>query len=134
MLGRMSYLRLSTLGGYKIFKSGIDTAGDTPSANINGIVSIYKPTFRITNPFLHDVHHRLWTAYCKSHPITFDTGTPLRGGSKRTLLSTLGKIGHGGTLDPMAQGILVVGLGSGTKKLSILLQGPKVHNFNFQHQ
>lgn len=27
------------------------------------------------------------------------------------------KIGHGGTLDPMAKGVLVVGVGSGTKKL-----------------
>ncbi|KAI3404897.2 PUS4 [Candida oxycetoniae] len=31
------------------------------------------------------------------------------------------KIGHGGTLDPMASGVLVVGVGSGTKKLQYYL-------------
>ncbi|KAI5810965.1 trub family pseudouridylate synthase-containing protein [Peziza echinospora] len=35
------------------------------------------------------------------------------------------KIGHGGTLDPMATGVLVIGLGSGTKKLPSLLGGIK---------
>ena len=31
------------------------------------------------------------------------------------------KIGHGGTLDPMATGVLVVGIGAGTKRLTSLL-------------
>ncbi|KAF8421038.1 trub family pseudouridylate synthase-containing protein [Tirmania nivea] len=35
------------------------------------------------------------------------------------------KLGHGGTLDPMATGVLVVGVGSGTKKLPTLLGGEK---------
>jgi tRNA pseudouridine55 synthase len=34
-------------------------------------------------------------------------------------------MGHGGTLDPLASGVLVVGVGSGTKKLSELLGGWK---------
>jgi tRNA pseudouridine55 synthase len=33
------------------------------------------------------------------------------------------KIGHGGTLDPLASGILVVGVGNGTKKLQAYLNG-----------
>lgn len=35
--------------------------------------------------------------------------------------STKIKIGHGGTLDPMASGVLVVGVGLGTKKLQYYL-------------
>ncbi|KAF8445262.1 pseudouridine synthase [Terfezia claveryi] len=35
------------------------------------------------------------------------------------------KLGHGGTLDPMATGVLVIGVGSGTKNLSTLLGGEK---------
>lgn len=31
------------------------------------------------------------------------------------------KVGHGGTLDPMAQGVLIIGVGSGTKQLSHFL-------------
>ena len=35
------------------------------------------------------------------------------------------KIGHGGTLDPLAEGVLVLGVGSGTKLLSEYLSGEK---------
>ena len=34
-------------------------------------------------------------------------------------------MGHGGTLDPMATGVLIVGIGSGTKQLNHLLSGTK---------
>ena len=34
-------------------------------------------------------------------------------------------MGHGGTLDPMATGVLIVGIGSGTKKLNQFLGGWK---------
>jgi len=34
-------------------------------------------------------------------------------------------MGHGGTLDPLASGVLVVGVGSGTKKLADFLGGWK---------
>ncbi|CAK7898983.1 tRNA pseudouridine synthase 4 [[Candida] anglica] len=33
------------------------------------------------------------------------------------------KMGHGGTLDPLASGVMIVGLGSGTKKLQYYLTG-----------
>jgi len=36
------------------------------------------------------------------------------------------KIGQGGTLDPLADGVLVVGVGKGTKRLNDLLEGVKV--------
>jgi tRNA pseudouridine55 synthase len=35
------------------------------------------------------------------------------------------KVGHGGTLDPMAEGVLVLGLGDGTKLLANYLSGSK---------
>lgn len=35
------------------------------------------------------------------------------------------KIGHGGTLDPLAEGVLVIGVGSGTKLLNEYLAGSK---------
>ncbi|KAG0176264.1 hypothetical protein DFQ29_006341 [Apophysomyces sp. BC1021] len=35
------------------------------------------------------------------------------------------KIGHGGTLDPLAEGVLVLGVGSGCKQLHGFLQGTK---------
>lgn len=42
----------------------------------------------------------------------------------RKMLS-LDRAGHSGTLDPMVSGILPIGLGEGTKGLSVLLLGPK---------
>jgi tRNA pseudouridine55 synthase len=37
------------------------------------------------------------------------------------------KVGHGGTLDPLATGVLVVGVGRGTKELSKYLHGSKAY-------
>lgn len=41
-------------------------------------------------------------------------------------------IGHGGTLDPLACGLLPIGLGKATKKLQALLEGPKTYQFTVQ--
>ena len=37
------------------------------------------------------------------------------------------KIGHAGTLDPLATGLMVIGIGSGTKKLSNYIKLPKTY-------
>jgi tRNA pseudouridine55 synthase len=39
------------------------------------------------------------------------------------------KIGHGGTLDPLATGLLPIGIGKATKQLQALLDGPKTYVF-----
>ncbi len=39
------------------------------------------------------------------------------------------KIGHGGTLDPLADGLLPIGVGRGTKQLQALLEGVKTYTF-----
>jgi len=36
------------------------------------------------------------------------------------------KVGQGGTLDPLADGVLVIGIGKGTKHLSQFLECTKV--------
>lgn len=47
----------------------------------------------------------------------------------RILRKNLGirKMGHAGTLDPMAEGLMIIGIESGTKKLSQFLKLPKVY-------
>ncbi len=42
------------------------------------------------------------------------------------------KIGHGGTLDPLATGVLPVALGEATKLTGYLLNGPKAYRFTLQ--
>jgi tRNA pseudouridine55 synthase len=39
----------------------------------------------------------------------------------------LAKVGHGGTLDPMATGLLVLLLGKGTKKSDAVMEGEKIY-------
>ena len=38
------------------------------------------------------------------------------------------KVGHSGTLDPFADGVLVLGVGKSTKKLSDIIQYDKTYN------
>lgn len=44
---------------------------------------------------------------------------------KERLLMEQVKVGHGGTLDPDAEGVLVLGIGEGTKQLAEYLSGAK---------
>lgn len=47
----------------------------------------------------------------------------------RTLRKKLGvkKMGHAGTLDPLASGLLIIGVGEGTKRLNELIKLPKTY-------
>jgi len=57
-----------------------------------------------------------------------------RSASWRTGIKKLGhtlkppKLGHAGTLDPLASGLMIIGIGSGTKKLTEYLGLPKVYD------
>ena len=42
------------------------------------------------------------------------------------------KVGHGGTLDPFATGVLPIGVGKGTKELQNYLQGDKSYSGAFK--
>jgi tRNA pseudouridine55 synthase len=39
------------------------------------------------------------------------------------------KVGHGGTLDPMASGLLPIALGEATKTVSFVMDGEKTYRF-----
>lgn len=47
--------------------------------------------------------------------------------AKARHLTGIRRIGHGGTLDPLATGLLVLGLGSATKQLDRFVQGDKTY-------
>lgn len=48
-------------------------------------------------------------------------------GKEQRWLARKMKVGHGGTLDPMASGVLIVGIGRGCKELSVFLSGNKTY-------
>lgn len=54
---------------------------------------------------------------------------PLKVGSRQAKRNKnrVVKVGHGGTLDPLATGVLVIGVGSGTKELQNYLSGSKAY-------
>ena len=82
----------------------------TPS----GVVAIYKP--------------KGWTSsdvVSKVKGIVINGERDKLGIEKGRKYKTKTKIGHGGTLDPLAEGVLVLGVGRGTKLLPGYLSGDK---------
>ena len=51
---------------------------------------------------------------------------------KVRFLTNAAKLGHGGTLDPMATGILPIALGEATKTVSYAMDGSKTYRFNIR--
>ncbi|XP_076005757.1 pseudouridylate synthase TRUB1 [Genypterus blacodes] len=80
---------------------------------VNGLFAVYKKQ----GPTSADVLNSLKEALLKEAGVA----NPNPKKRKKQML----KIGHGGTLDSAASGVLVVGVGDGTKMLSSMLSGSK---------
>jgi tRNA pseudouridine55 synthase len=74
----------------------------------SGLIAIYKPSGWSSAAVVGKIRWILESELSKAH------------GKKSKV-----KVGHGGTLDPMAEGVLVLGVGSGTKLLDSYLSGSK---------
>lgn len=99
---------------------------------MNGIFAIDKPSGITSNQFMMKLQHALTNSQVFSKEIQRATAERMRQyqeqtgktASKRKLRKVSKvKMGHGGTLDPLASGVLVIGIGTGTKKLSDYLSG-----------
>lgn len=99
---------------------------------MNGIFAIDKPSGITSNQFMMKLQHALNNSQVFSKEIQRATAERIRQyqeqtgktASKRKLRKVSKvKMGHGGTLDPLASGVLVIGIGTGTKKLSDYLSG-----------
>lgn len=91
---------------------------DVPLLQAEGLFSVVKPMEWSSNDAVSYIRRIL------------ESDTRRRGGttSKPTSRKNKGRIiraGHGGTLDPLATGVLVVGIGKGTKELQSYLSGSK---------
>ena len=100
------YKPLTSISKFALRNSLID--GDTVSVP-SGLVAIYKP--------------RDWTSSDVVSKVKgiLSKGIQSRCGNKRFKI----KVGHGGTLDPLAEGVLVLGIGEGTKLMGDYLAGQK---------
>lgn len=95
--------------------------------NMNGVFAIEKPSGVSSTQLISDLQHKFTKSkvFAKDleemkqkiiQNLSTDKSWSKERINKRANKSKI-KIGHGGTLDPMASGVLVVGLGTGTKKL-----------------
>ncbi|XP_006831442.1 PREDICTED: probable tRNA pseudouridine synthase 1 [Chrysochloris asiatica] len=93
--------------------------GDAKSAmankllSLNGVFAVHKPKGPTSAELLNRLKEKLLA----------EAGMPLPKCNKRKKQTF--KIGHGGTLDSAAKGVLVVGVGRGTKMLTNMLSGTK---------
>ncbi|ODV96255.1 hypothetical protein PACTADRAFT_49636 [Pachysolen tannophilus NRRL Y-2460] len=97
---------------------------------MNGVFAIEKPTGISSAQFLSLVQRIFTNSKVFANDLAEMKSTRLKNysnngnkGSKRKLNNIKVKIGHGGTLDPLASGVLVVGIGNGTKRLQNYLNG-----------
>ncbi|CDF87667.1 BN860_11738g1_1 [Zygosaccharomyces bailii CLIB 213] len=99
---------------------------------MNGIFAIEKPSGITSNQFMMRLQHILTNSQVFSKDIQRATAERMKQyqeqtgkkASKRKLRKVSKvKMGHGGTLDPLASGVLVIGIGTGTKKLAEYLSG-----------
>ncbi|SMN19519.1 similar to Saccharomyces cerevisiae YNL292W PUS4 Pseudouridine synthase [Maudiozyma saulgeensis] len=99
---------------------------------MNGIFAIEKPSGITSNQFMMKLQRLLNNSQIFSKEIARATAERMqqyqqqtgKKASKRKLRKVSKvKMGHGGTLDPLASGVLVIGIGSGTKQLSNYLGG-----------
>jgi len=78
----------------------------------SGVLAVYKPKDWTSTDVVQKVRSTLERE--RRH-----RGEKVKGKAKRI------KVGHGGTLDPTATGVLVLGIGAGTRRLEAYLAGSK---------
>ncbi len=76
---------------------------------LNCVIAVYKPRDITSNDVVNFVKQKLKVYYRKNN-------------IKENI-----KIGHGGTLDKDAEGVLVLGIGNGTKLMQDYLKGDKIY-------
>ncbi|ABN68134.2 predicted protein [Scheffersomyces stipitis CBS 6054] len=98
---------------------------------MNGVFAVYKPSGMSSAKFISDIQEVFTKSgvfeedlnKAKSKAFA-DLSTNARWSKQKVqnrVRNLKVKIGHGGTLDPLASGVLVVGVGLGTKKLQYYL-------------
>ncbi|GAO45772.1 hypothetical protein G7K_0024-t1 [Saitoella complicata NRRL Y-17804] len=85
---------------------------------ISGLFAVNKPSGHLTSA---SITNRV--KYLLSKSPNFAKEWP--GGKRRSKKTSYAKLGHGGTLDPLASGIMVLGVNDGTKELSSMLNCSK---------
>ena len=86
------------------------TEQEVPLYRAQGLCCVYKPQDWTSNDVVSYLRGIL------ERDATLRGAKPSKVGSRKNK-SRIVRVGHGGTLDPLATGVLVIGVGSGTKQL-----------------
>jgi tRNA pseudouridine55 synthase len=92
-----------------------------PLYRAEGLLAVHKPLTWTCNDVVSYIRGILVRDAQSRGGIQQDGG----GGKSRKRNKPLMKVGHGGTLDPLASGVLVLGIGKGTSQLQSYLEGDK---------
>lgn len=99
---------------------------------MNGIFAIEKPSGITSNQFLMKLQSVLNRSTIFSKEIQrameekrqqYEKETGQKASKRKLRKVSKVKLGHGGTLDPLASGVMVIGIGTGTKQLANYLSG-----------
>jgi tRNA pseudouridine55 synthase len=128
-----SYQTTSTVEPHNTNTTSTTSNGKISNANVVGGDDVDVPLYQAQGIFA--VHKPInWTsqdvvAYIRGILEREAKGRgahPVRPTSRRNK-SRIVRVGHGGTLDPLATGVLVIGVGKGTKQLNNYLSGSKAY-------
>ncbi|KZF26583.1 pseudouridine synthase [Xylona heveae TC161] len=105
----------------------------TDSKIVEGVFAINKPPSISSAQVLRDLQthfnpSKLFAPWLSAERKRLESEYARQGRRKRGKAKHLNvKMGHGGTLDPMATGVLITGVGKGTKELQKFLECTKVY-------
>jgi tRNA pseudouridine55 synthase len=89
----------------------------------SGLLAVFKPKGMTSNDAVQIVKKVLNHPPNNAAPHANKNTNKIQFNKRKDLI----KVGHGGTLDPLAEGVLVLGIGAGTKSLTQYLAGSKAY-------
>ncbi|KAK0272197.1 pseudouridine synthase pus4 [Friedmanniomyces endolithicus] len=109
---------------------------NSSSPILDGVFAIHKPTSITSSQVIRDVQAHLtpsalfqpWLRSEEDRKARESHNQQRKRSSWKTRQASKVKMGHGGTLDPLATGVLILGVGSGTKSLNRFLTCTKSYD------
>ncbi|KAJ3533649.1 hypothetical protein NM688_g7251 [Phlebia brevispora] len=96
-----------------------------PSLPVSGLFAVAKPSGPVSMHVVNEIKKLLTASRMFVEAEKLQKQKAKGKHKKSRFARDVIKIGQGGTLDPLADGVLVIGVGKGTKKLSRFLDGAK---------
>ena len=120
----LAYRALATSRSRVNFVQALD---GSPASSVATSDAPIEPLMEKPNGFLLVHKPQNWTSFDVVGKVRYVLERRLKAAGHKFGRKSRLKVGHGGTLDPMATGLLVLGVGNGTKRMGALLKGSKAY-------